>query len=73
MCQLFEARWAVGYITSPERVTADPEKLEAAQRWPQPTDKYEVRRFHGLYTYHRRFIAGLADIDKPLIQFTEED
>jgi hypothetical protein len=35
-------------------------------------NKYEIRRFLGLYTYYRRFISGLVNIVKPLTKFTEE-
>jgi hypothetical protein len=34
--------------------------------WPRPRDLHEVRSFVGLASYYRRFIAGFADIARPL-------
>jgi hypothetical protein len=72
-CQLFqkEVRY-LGNIVSPERVTTDPEKLEAVKNWPPPTDKHQLRIFLGLCTYYRRFIHGFADVAKPLTRLTDE-
>jgi hypothetical protein len=72
-CQLFqkEVRY-LGNIVSPERVTTDPEKLEAVKNWPPPTDKHQLRSFLGLCTYYRRFIHGFADVAKPLTRLTDE-
>jgi hypothetical protein len=60
------------HVVSPEGVTTDPEKLEAVQCWPPLRNKHELRSFLGLCTYYRTFIAGFADIAKPLTQLTEE-
>jgi hypothetical protein len=72
-CQIFQKDvWYLGHIMSSDGVTTDLEKLEAAQRWPQPRDKHKLRSFLSLCTYNRKFTAGFADIAKPLTQFTEE-
>jgi hypothetical protein len=56
---------------SPEVVTADPEKLEAVQRW-SPSNKHVLRSVVVYCTHNRSFIAGFADIAEPLTQITKE-
>jgi hypothetical protein len=72
-CQLFqkEVRY-LAHIVSPERITTNPEKLEAVREWPTPRNKHEIRSFLGLCTYYRWFISGFADIAKPLTRLMEE-
>jgi hypothetical protein len=53
-------------------VTTDTETLEAVRKWPQTTDKHQLRSFLGLCTYYKKFIHGYADIAKPLTRLTEE-
>ena len=72
-CQLFQKKvHYLGHIISPSGVTRDPEKLEAVKNWQRLTDKHQLRSFLWLCTYYRRFIAGFADIAKPLTRLTEE-
>jgi hypothetical protein len=40
--------------------------LEAVKNCPNLTDKHQLRGFLGPCTYYRRFIAGFADIAKPV-------
>jgi hypothetical protein len=45
-CQLFWMKLLyLSHIVSSLRVTTDPEKLEAAKKWPRPTDKHQLRSF----------------------------
>ena len=63
----------LGYIINEHGVQADPGKLEAVTSWPTPTNVIEVKRFLGLASYYRRFIADFAKIAKPLVTLTEKD
>jgi hypothetical protein len=38
----------------------DPMKVQAAPRWPPPTDASTVRQFLGLASYYRRYIPDRA-------------
>jgi hypothetical protein len=72
-CHLFQKEvWYLGHVISLEGVSTCPEKLKVEWGWPPPMDKHKLKSFFGLCTYYRRFIVGLADIAKPLTQFTEE-
>ena len=45
-----------GFIVSSKGVETNPEKIKAIVDWPIPTNIHEVRSFHGMTTFYRRFI-----------------
>ena len=44
----------------------DPEKVKAILEWPTPRSATEVRSFHGLVSFYRKFIKNLSGIYAPL-------
>ena len=70
-CQFFrKSVLYLGHVVSEAGVATDPEKVAAIKDWPVPKSLHEVRAFLGTTSYYRRFIAGYADIAKPLHKLT---
>lgn len=56
----------LGHIVSAQGVDVDPKRIEEVKNFPIPKNPSDVRSFHGLCSYNRKFIRGFADIAKPL-------
>ncbi len=56
----------LGHIIKNGRITVDPGKIEAIDRYKTPTNLKDLRSFLGMTSYNRKFIKGFASITKPL-------
>ncbi|KAL2223824.1 UNVERIFIED_CONTAM: Transposon Ty3-I Gag-Pol polyprotein, partial [Sesamum indicum] len=63
----------LGFVVSSEGNTVDEEKVKAIQDWPTPTTIGEVRSFHGLASFYRRFVKDFSTMAAPLNELTKKN
>lgn len=56
----------LGHVISSRGVDVDPKRIIHVKRFPVPKNPSDVRSFHGLCSYNRKFIKDFAKIAKPL-------
>ncbi|KAA0063387.1 Transposon Ty3-I Gag-Pol polyprotein [Cucumis melo var. makuwa] len=62
----------LGFIVGKDGVKVDEEKVKAIREWPTSTNASEVRSFHGLASFYRRFIKDFSSIASPLTELVKK-
>ncbi|XP_047978411.1 uncharacterized protein LOC125220295 [Salvia hispanica] len=56
----------LGFVVGRDGVKVDEEKVKAIREWPTPKSVSEVRSFHGLASFYRRFVRDFSTKASPL-------
>jgi hypothetical protein len=57
----------LGFVISSNELKMELEKVREIREWPLPRRIFEVRIFHGLESFYRKFIKNFSGIWAPML------
>jgi len=63
----------LGLIVNKNGIHVNPEKIKAIQEWPTPQNVGDVRSFHGLASFYRRFVPNFSSLTSPLNELVKKE
>jgi len=63
----------LGFIISSKGISVDEEKVKTIREWSIPKNANEVRSFHGLASFYRRFVKNLSSLVAPLNELVKKN